>query len=386
MNGTWWVDQSELDDDQQEVISLGPDGSYLVIGPPGSGKTNLLLLRANYLCHSNKPDVLILVFTRTLREFIASGASRYAFSSDKVQTYNNWARRLLREHGVEPHSSDDFEEDRAILLSQLRNLVDREQLSELYDVILLDEAHDYLSEEIELLRRLGSNFFAVADSWQQIYRREQSVESARSLVDRTIPLRYHYRNGINICRLADQIMKGKGLYSPLEPTSNYDESARPSRIQHFRCLDIVEQCERIIAEIDTQRQAYPDELIGIICPCHEELTQVKDIIQQSPLAPFCVFQDFQSGYVPFDTASSICLSTLHSAKGLEFRALHFTACDTLHSFSTNRKMAFTGVTRAKTSLSLYYSDDLHGYLEKALVALFPRSDKPDISEAFGPGE
>ena len=49
-------------------------------------------------------------------------------------------------------------------------------------------------------------------------------------------------------------------------------------------------------------------------------------------------------------------------------------------------MTFTGVTRAKTSLSLYYIDDLYGYFESALTALFPRQDIPSISEAFGRGD
>jgi hypothetical protein len=137
----------------------------------------------------------------------------------------------------------------------------------------------------------------------------------------------------------------------------------------------------------TQREAYPDELIGIICPRHRELAEIIDIISGSPLASFCVFQDSESGYLPFNLESPICVSTLHSSKGLEFRALHFLACDTLRYFPrTNRNMAFTGGTRAKTSLSIYYINNLYGYLEKALAALFPRQERPDISEAFGQGE
>ena len=45
----WWREQGELDEDQSKVIGLQEEGSFLVVGPPGSGKTNLLLLRANYL-------------------------------------------------------------------------------------------------------------------------------------------------------------------------------------------------------------------------------------------------------------------------------------------------------------------------------------------------
>jgi superfamily I DNA and RNA helicase len=47
---------------------------HLVKGPPGSGKTNLLLLRGKQLIGSNVPDVIVVVHTRTLQEFIRSGA------------------------------------------------------------------------------------------------------------------------------------------------------------------------------------------------------------------------------------------------------------------------------------------------------------------------
>ncbi len=387
MNETWWVEESDLDDDQKEVIGLGPDGSHLVIGPPGSGKTNLLLLRANYLSISGRPNVKVLVFTRPLREFIASGAARYSFSPEKVQTYNAWATRLLAEHGIEVERSNKFEEMQENLLDQLKRLVEQEQITdEYYDAILLDEAHDYLVEEIKVIRRFSKNLFAVADSRQQIYRRDsKAVEFLRSSTQ-TIELRYHYRVGIKICRLADLIMKGKSLYAPLEPTSHYDETSRPSSVKHFRRPTIHEQCDIIMAELETQLQAYPDELLGIICPQRAELEEIKRLVSQSSLAGLCVFQDFESGYVPFESQHRICVSTLHGSKGLEFRALHMAACDTLRPFATNRNMAFTGVTRAKTSLSLYYADDLHPYLEAALMALSPRPDRPDISEAFGPGD
>jgi superfamily I DNA/RNA helicase len=158
-------------------------------------------------------------------------------------------------------------------------------------------------------------------------------------------------------------------------------------VKHFKCSTISEQCDIIVAALETQLQAYPGELLGIICPQHKELEQVKDILSRSRIANLCVFQDPNAGYVPFDSQRPICLSTLHSAKGLEFRALHMVACDTLKKFpQNNRNMTFTGVTRAKTSLSLYYIDDLYGYFERALTVLSPRLDLPTISEVFGRGD
>lgn len=388
MNETWWVDESQLDEDQRNVIGLGPAGNHLIMGPPGSGKTNLLLLRANYLCTYDKPNVMILVFTRPLREFIVSGASRYKFSSNKVKTYHSWAMRLLGVHDIELPSPGNFKEKREEILVKLQDLVAEEGITDaFYDAILIDEAHDYFVEEIELFRNFTKNLFAVADSRQQIYRRDSSIiEHLRSSLH-TIELRYHFRNGIEICRLADLIMRGRGGYTAMEPTSNYDEEARPSNVRSVECATIERQCEEAIDELNTQLKAYPGELLGVISPRREELEQIKTYFSQSPIADFCIFQDSESGYVPFEQSRPICISTVHGSKGLEFRAVHIMACETFWKFPrTNRNLTFTGVTRAKTSLSLYYSDELYAYLESALAGLSPRQDRPKISEAFGPGD
>ncbi len=69
MKDTWWVNQKKLDPDQLEIIGLGLNGSYLIQGPPGSGKSNLLLLRANYLIKKGRTNVIVLVFTKSLEQF-----------------------------------------------------------------------------------------------------------------------------------------------------------------------------------------------------------------------------------------------------------------------------------------------------------------------------
>jgi KaiC/GvpD/RAD55 family RecA-like ATPase len=84
----------------EKIISLPLHTNYLVLGPPGSGKTNLLLLRANYFARAGHPNILLLVFTRLLREFIVTGGVQYAFDTSKVKTHAKWQRDLLFEYGV----------------------------------------------------------------------------------------------------------------------------------------------------------------------------------------------------------------------------------------------------------------------------------------------
>jgi superfamily I DNA and RNA helicase len=72
VDDTWWRTPEELDADQQEIVSLPLEGSHLVVGPPGSGKTNLLLLRGAFLTRGGKPNIAIITFNRLLRTVMTS--------------------------------------------------------------------------------------------------------------------------------------------------------------------------------------------------------------------------------------------------------------------------------------------------------------------------
>jgi superfamily I DNA and RNA helicase len=79
-----------------------------------------------------------------------------------------------------------------------------------------------------------------------------------------------------------------------------------------------------------------------------------------------------SGYDPsFESDIPICIITVAGCKGLEFRAVHWLFCEELaHHF--DNETYYTVVTRAKTSLDLYYSDAL----PQALARGYSPSGKP----------
>src|SRR5260370_7760063 len=95
MTDTWWVKQGQLDSHQKKIFALSIKNDYLVKGPPGSGKTNLLLLRGKQLIGSNIPNIVVVVHTRTLQEFIRSGAHNYGIPAGKIVTFRKLGTELL---------------------------------------------------------------------------------------------------------------------------------------------------------------------------------------------------------------------------------------------------------------------------------------------------
>src|ERR1039457_2953087 len=120
MTDTWWVKQGQLDSHQKKIFALSINNDHLVKGPPGSGKTNLLLLRGKQLIGSNIPNIVVVVHTRTLQEFIKSGAPQYGIPASKIVTFRKLATDLLYRVGASVTLPSTFDAVREALVEALR--------------------------------------------------------------------------------------------------------------------------------------------------------------------------------------------------------------------------------------------------------------------------
>jgi hypothetical protein len=385
MDDTWWVKQRQLDEHQKKIFTLSVKEDHLVKGPPGSGKTNLLLLRAKQLIGSNIPNVIVVVFTRTLQEFIKAGAPNYGIPASKILTFKRLATDLLYRVGASVSLPSNFDRAREILVQALRAQVQGGRLSQEYSCVLLDEAQDFLPGEIDVLRTLGERFFGVADSRQKIYKGQDSIKDLEKSIN-TVKLPFHYRNGQKICIVADGLAKDLTGDPTLLETSKYPEARLESSVDPLSFSTLDEQCSELIVRLDSQTKAYPGQLIGVVCPRGEDLLRVVERLRQSQFANQLVVQTSEEGYEIFHPERNICACKLHSAKGLEFRALNMLAAEGLRKFPMQRELAFMGVTRAKTSLCIYHSADLPSFLEEALSKLTPGTTVVGIDALLEPGE
>lgn len=382
MSNTWWRDVNELVREQLDLLDVAPEESLLISGPPGSGKTNLLLLRANQLFLGDHPNLYVVVFGSLLKNFIQLGGSQYKFPADKVVTHTNLFKLILR---LEDADFDDRGMDLTVARQQranrLEELITAGRIGAQFDALLLDEAQDYTSQEIRILSQLTDVLVATADTRQKIYDVDDCSKVLADSVSVTHKLTFHFRNGRDICRVADGINKGYPNYEPMLPHSNYNEADYPSEAVPKHGLTLEEQIEAMISQIRDQRIAYPEDLIGILTPRNEELDIIEIELNQ---AGFGALVTRANASNRFDPSRPIWLSTLTAAKGLEFRTVHILALDYLARMrSVQKRLIFTGVTRAKTALTLYWHERVPGYLESACRPMEETRDNVDHRRIFG---
>ncbi len=377
--GGWWREAEDLDDEQRRVAALPRDGKYLVTGKPGSGKTNLLVLRAAYLIRAKRPNIKVLTWTRLINEFIASGSASHGLTTDdKLKTFKSWAKFALSEVGMDIVPAGTFAQ-------QIRQLTDallaaEDDLSR-YDGMLLDEVQDYSPQLISMLSGLSDRLFYVGDENQRIYDTRGGMNAARAAVDEEFALPFHYRNGLRVCRVAEAIHDE----TDYAETSRYDEERLPSRVHLREYVDLEAQVEAVVSELLDQLRSYPNELLGVMVPLRRDLRDVIDLLRANEdIEPYCQFQTAAEFYSALDEDKPIVVSTINSAKGVEFRAAHIVAMEGIRSFppAKHHNLAYTAVTRAKTTLHGYYSGNLLPWLQSAFLKGQEPADEPTLDDLF----
>lgn len=363
---TWWRSVDQLDEDQQKIMDLSADGSFAVTGPPGSGKTNLLLMRGAYLSGMSR-NIAILVMNGTLAKFIQSGASGYGVAPDLVMTSRQFIYGLARESGIALTKGLNWKDSKEECFAALKK-ISADKNRAIYDAILIDEAQDHNEEELSIIRSLTHDLYLTADARQLIYSGGSRDDRFSSLVDDTKVLRFHHRCALDICDLADEIGdRFSGNYTRIAPTSRYPADGPKADIKIVTAT-IEQQGEKIADRLERQLRAYRGELIGIFAPNRREAEIVAAIIKKRGYGDLMTMQVGQEGYMDMHADRPICVSTLHGAKGLEYRAVHFVAAETVRSHGDcQKRLAFTGVTRAKTALTIYHDRPLPGFFDAAVA-------------------
>lgn len=333
----WFLNESELDDEQRNVLNLPPTASRVVYGAAGSGKTLLALWRAKEIQNLMKDSTFsLVVYTKALRRFINAGIEAVGLDKARVVHYQQWDGQNV-------------------------------------DYIIVDEAQDF--SETELLKLKGAANKAAmffGDTAQQLYDEKkyglpmtEKTLNIKELIDLTgyqsKELPQNYRIPLNVAKFAQYLnSENNDIISKCKNTT----SITKPKILKFASWQ--EELDYIITQIKIRQLKDVAILVPFnqtkrtgISPEHYSVENVKNYFDQKNVD--CLFKIKDEVELDF-SATLPKIMTYHSSKGLQFKNVFIPHCGI--TWSKFKNALYVALTRTSEELIITYSDQLTYWFNK----------------------
>ena len=371
---------------QQEQLarSLG-EGHRVIHGVAGSGKTLILLYRAEHLARLVSKPILVLCYNEALARRLASlVAAKGLAEAVWVHHFHHWCRALLAAHDVElPPRSDNAAAYCAGLVERaLAAQADGRIEGGQYAAILIDEGHDFAPDWFRLLVPLvdpqTNSLLVLYDDAQAIYadaaegqehegalpRRRFSFKSVGVQAQgRTTVLRINYRNPEAILRFArdmawpalaekaaQEVSEVKDGALLLEPLSAGGAGEAP-QVVHLPTAQA--EAEFVLRHLQAAHRAGTPwgEMAVIYRDYYRDAKAIRKLLPRHGV-PTVYFDDATHA----DDEDKVTLITMHSCKGLEYALVVIPAADRLavgrELSAPEARLLYVAMTRATRELLL----------------------------------
>jgi superfamily I DNA/RNA helicase len=349
----WLLPRLELTPEQLRVVEMPPHEHKVILGPPGSGKTQVLIHRADYLsgAYNLKSDQYrVFVFTNVVKEYIKSGIQFLGLPEEVVSTFDHWCRLVYEEHISRRlpwrGRSIDFAEVRSGVLKLYR---DKPQLQKRLSFALVDEGQDLTPQVYEILSMAAQHITVFVDPQQKIFENgasEEFILDKLRLRKCNATLLGAYRNAPYVAQLASYFIDDKRKRDQYLAQINTEQKIREKPLC-FVADDFQKEMDRL-AEMISQRQVM-NERIGIIVPTNKQLYGFSKGLNERGVTIEKAVPRSSDGGCDFGNAMPK-IATYYSAKGLTFDSVLLPRL-TESSFSwideaTRLRLFFVGIARA----------------------------------------
>ncbi|MGE3845188.1 MAG: UvrD-helicase domain-containing protein [Vicinamibacterales bacterium] len=390
---SWLVPPSELTPEQQRAVQLSPFEHRAIVGGPGSGKTQVLLHRARYLCDSqgvNPERFRIFVFTNVLKAYIRSALRDLRLPESAVSTFDLWCRDYYREHigtrmpwNAEEHQPDFGAIRQAVQLHAAARRV------RLFDFVLVDEGQDLDDSVFAFLRNVSGHVTVCLDSKQQIY----DKGGAEAAILTQLGIRRRNINLIDAFRVCPYLVTVAATLIPdAEERAAFLNQTRQPQVERQTPLmyvaDDFDAEKAKLAAVVRERQL-KNERIAILLPTNRQVFGFAQGLSQVGLEVEAPEQRGRGGALPahdFDSDRPKIMS-YHSAKGLTFDSVLMPRL-VPQSFARVppervERLLFVAITRATNWC--YFSATAGASLEALRAKVMPLAELGHITVLKGVG-
>ena len=351
---TWLLPRLDLTPDQLRIVEMPPDKHRVILGFPGSGKTQILIHRADHLSKTynlSGDQYRVFVFTNVVKEYIRSGIQFLGLPEESVSTFDHWCRHLYEDQisRILPRQGRgiDFNKIRSSVLDVLR---EKKELQKKLAFVLVDEGQDLTAQAYEILNLAARHITVFADPHQQIFDNGTSISfilEKLGLSSNNASLLGAYRNAPYVAQLASGFIEDNQKRHQYLIQINTEQKVR-ERPLCYVAPDFDKEIDRL-AEIISQRQAL-NEQIGIIVPTNRQLYGFsKGLEERGVTVEKAVARGRDNSY---DFGNSLPkIVTYFSAKGLTFDSVLLprwtvSAFSWIEGDGLRSRLFFVGIARA----------------------------------------
>lgn len=372
-----------LDEVQARLALRLKSGHQIIKGPPGSGKTLVLVHRCYHLYNYNPRAERILLTCYNialigyLKRLIQERGLGIGTDGIEVCHFFELCARILGE----PIHYENEESEYYELVTQeaLESVVSGRSRIGPFDAILVDEGQDFDGEMLKVMLNLlrpGGDLVISLDSYQDLYKRSFSWKSIGIKASgRTRYLKRVYRNTVEIFdstqrfigetpRIEKQLallpndFAFHGDLPELRQFQNLEEIEAFLTDDMKRCLEGEGYKRSEIAVI------YDDKVYGPSRFAYDNRAlpmRILGRLETSGIPAAWVSQDVRSKEMYDITTDRVSLISIHSSKGLDFELVYLVGIDHIRPTGATKdafiSLVYVGMTRAKYRLVIPYVEE-----------------------------
>jgi hypothetical protein len=368
-----------LDEAQAKLALRLKPGHQIIKGPPGSGKTLVLVHHCSHLCKfQGKKKILFVCFNIALVGYLKMLIHEKGLRTGKKGVQVNHFFQLCSLIVGEPLHYENEEagyyayivEETISKLSMGRHSV------EPFDAIFVDEGQDFSNEMFRallyLLKDRGDLIIAM-DTYQDVYRRKNPWNALGiKATGRVHNLRKPYRNTAEIHRFSqcflgrekereDQLALDLAFHGEIPLVKPFPSM---EDIEDFLMRDIegelgTGEYKRSETAVIYDDKVYSGE--GFAYDNRALPMRLLRRLEESGIPATWVSQDVMAKEMFDVTADRVSLISIHSSKGLDFELVYLVGMDRLRGLEKARShirlLTYVAMTRAKYRLVIPYVEE-----------------------------
>lgn len=358
---TWLLPRYELTPEQNRAIELNTYDHKIILGGPGSGKTQILLHRAKFLkekygIKDNKFH--IFVFTNVLKNYISSALEILDIPVECVTTFDFWCVEYYQNNIRQnlPWNRSEKCPNFEIIRKEVLSYIKKMNFKPIYDFTLVDEGQDLDEISFEIIKRISSHVTICMDYKQKIYDQgvtEEKIMEIMGIRKANIYLLDVFRCCPYVVKLASFFIENQQDRLFFLNQSRTEQNEREMPLLYF-AENQEDEDDKIIDLLHTRM--LKNERIGVFLPTNKYVRiYAKKLIKEGIEVEWKVSQDKYSGQYDFNSTKPKIL-TYHSAKGLTFDSVIIPKLNEIsfpNGFRSDiNKLLFVCITRAQKWVGL----------------------------------